>query len=108
VNPDVVKILDLKCPGSKMVECNDFSNLDRLIPGQDEVKFVLTNYDDFKWTENIIYRFELLNRFTILLSPAWGILDPRNIAKWILEKNLQVKLQVPIHKLLWSNKNRGV
>ncbi len=104
---EVVKIMDLKCPGSGEEEANDWSNLDRLDPAQDELKFVIRHREDYEWSARQI-RDRGLDRFTVHVSPVFGELDREELAEWILRDHLPVRLNLQIHKFVWSPERRGV
>jgi 7-carboxy-7-deazaguanine synthase len=103
----VVRIVDVKCPGSGMSEHNLPENMDRL-RANDEVKFVLTDRKDFEWARAFIVRHNLIAKCPVLLSPACGSLAPAQLAAWILESGLNVRLQIQLHKFLWPDRDRGV
>jgi 7-carboxy-7-deazaguanine synthase len=107
VDPRVRVILDVKTPGSGEVEANVWSNLDRLKP-IDEVKFVLCDRGDFDWAAEIVRTKMSTTRCPILLSAAFGRINPSELAGWILASRLQVRLQLQQHKLLWDPSARGV
>lgn len=107
VPAEVIKIIDLKCPGSGMHEHMDLANLDHVNPN-DEIKFVLTSRDDYDWAVQIIQENQLTEKVKILFSPVAESLSSTDLAEWILEDELQVRLQVQLHKILWPDKNRGV
>jgi 7-carboxy-7-deazaguanine synthase len=104
---EVVKIVDLKAPGSGEVDRNDWSNLERLDPGRDELKIVVADRRDYEWARREI-RERGLHRFTVHLSPVHGELDRRRLAEWILEDGLPVRLNLQIHKFVWDPQARGV
>lgn len=104
----VVKIVDVKCPGSGEALRNDWSNLARLAP-HDEVKFVVRDRADYEFARRVIAEHDLAPRAgEILLSPVHGVLDAKSIAEWILEDHLPVRLQLQVHKYIWSPETRGV
>ena len=107
LDPRVIKILDIKCPGSGMAEENLWSNLEHLTP-RDEIKFVIADRRDFDWAASVIRERDLAGRFQILFSPVHGKLDPKELADWILKENLPVRLQIQLHKYLWGPDARGV
>ncbi|AMV37659.1 radical SAM protein [Planctomyces sp. SH-PL62] len=107
VDPRVRIILDVKTPASGEVDANVWSNLDRLRP-TDEVKFVLGDRDDFDWSVDVIRRHDLARRCPILMSAVFGRVDPTELATWILETHLPIRLQVQLHKILWDPRARGV
>jgi 7-carboxy-7-deazaguanine synthase len=100
-------IVDVKTPGSGMVSRNDLANLDRLRPG-DEVKLVLTGRADYEWARDLVRRTDLTSRAPVHFSPCFGALDPRDLAGWILEDGLRVRLNLQIHKWIWGPDARGV
>lgn len=104
---EVVKIVDVKCPGSGEAEANDWSNLARLDPGRDELKFVIADRSDYEWAAGAV-RTRELGRFTVHFSPAFGRQDPTTLAEWILADGLPVRLNLQIHKFLWDPAARGV
>ena len=104
----VIKVVDIKCPGSGEAENNDWTNLDRLAP-HDEVKFVLADRTDYEFAREAIARHRLAERAAaILFSPVHGVLDLKAVSEWILEDRLPVRLQLQIHKYIWSPTARGV
>ncbi|WP_165250565.1 radical SAM protein [Paludisphaera soli] len=107
VDPRVRVILDVKTPASGEVDANVWSNLDRLRP-TDEVKFVLGDREDFEWAVDVVRRHELARRCPVLMSAVFGRVDPTELATWILETRLPIRLQVQLHKILWHPKARGV
>ena len=100
-------ILDVKCPGSGMSDRMHWPNLDRLT-GKDEVKFVLTDRSDYDWACHVLAQYELASRCPVLMSPVFGSLDVRQLAEWILADRLPVRLQLQLHKLIWTPDMRGV
>jgi 7-carboxy-7-deazaguanine synthase len=107
VDPRVRIILDVKTPGSGEVEANCWANLDRLKP-TDEVKFVICDRDDFDWSIGQIRAHRLADRCPVLIGAAFGRLDPAELAAWVLETGLPLRLQVQLHKILWDPSARGV
>jgi 7-carboxy-7-deazaguanine synthase len=108
VPAEVVTILDVKCPGSGEVEKNDWTNLDRLRP-QDEVKFVVKDRADYEFARDVIARTGLASRAAAIhLSPVHGVLDPRTLSEWVLADKLPVRVQLQLHKYIWSPDTRGV
>jgi 7-carboxy-7-deazaguanine synthase len=104
----VVKIVDVKCPGSGEADKNDWKNLDRLSP-HDEVKFVVQDRMDYEFARDVIRRWDLPARCAaVLLSPVHAVLDPRPLAEWVLADGLPVRLQLQLHKYIWSATTRGV
>jgi 7-carboxy-7-deazaguanine synthase len=109
VDPRVGIILDVKTPGSGEVEANVWSNLDvgRLKP-IDEVKFVLCDLADFDWAVSVVRDHRLLDRCPVHFSACFGQLSPTELADWILETRLPIRLQLQQHKILWDPDARGV
>lgn len=107
VDKRVIKIVDIKCPGSGESDQMYFNNLNYLLK-TDEVKFVIKDRGDYEWSKGVIKRFELLEKCSILMSPVLGDIEPRELAEWILEDNLNVRLQIQLHKLIWHPEMRGV
>ncbi len=106
--PEGVKIImDLKTPGSGMAARNRWANLDHL-DAEDEIKFVITDRPDYEWAKGVVGEHGLAARHAVLFSPSWGELDPRDLAEWVLADHLQVRVQLQLHKLIWSPTARGV
>jgi len=104
----VITILDVKCPGSGESARNHAANLDRL-SSRDEVKFVVQDRVDYEFARDVIARHELPRRAAaILMSPVHGVLDPKLLSEWILADRLPVRLQIQLHKVIWSPTTRGV
>lgn len=100
-------VMDVKCPGSGMSEMMRWGNLE-ILGKDDQVKFVIADRGDYLWTVDILNRYRHLKDLTILLSPAFGILQPEDLALWILEDNLGVRLQLQLHKYIWGRAMKGV
>lgn len=108
IDKRAVIILDIKTPGSGMNKEMKLSNLD-YIKKIDEIKFVITDRIDYEWSKGIIHQYKLKDRCHILISPAYGILQPEELAKWILGDALEVRLNLQIHKYIFnSGKNRKI
>ena len=107
VDKRVIKIVDIKCPGSGESDRMDFRNFNYLTKS-DEIKFVIKDRDDYNWAKEIIERFNLSEKCNILFSPVFGEIEPRELAEWILEDNLNVRFQIQLHKLIWHPEMRGV
>ena len=101
-------ILDVKCPLSGEEARNCWPNLDRLRPDQDEVKFVIAGLDDWTYAKQIIERYQLDSRAKILISPAWGSVDLKDLADWVSSSGLDVRMQLQLHKYVWGPETRGV
>jgi 7-carboxy-7-deazaguanine synthase len=104
----VLKIVDVKCPGSGECHRNDWSNLDRLAV-HDEVKFVVRDRTDYEFARDVMMRHGLASRTAaVLISPVHGVMHPRTLAEWILADRLPVRLQLQLHKFIWDPDARGV
>ncbi|HHT9120191.1 MAG TPA: radical SAM protein [Candidatus Hypogeohydataceae bacterium YC41] len=95
-----VRIVDIKCPGSGMAERMDWKNMERLWK-TDEVKFVLSSREDYEWSKVIIDKYALTEKSKVLMSVAFGRLEPRPLAHWILQDGLEVRLQLQLHRYIW-------
>ena len=104
---NVIKIVDFKCPSSGMEMKNLWSIVDNLQP-HDEVKFVIGNREDFYWAKEKITEYSLDKKCTVLFSPTFGEIDPQKIVEWILAENLPVRIQIQMHKMIWSPEEKGV
>lgn len=102
VDPRVVKIVDVKAPGSGMLSANLPENLERLGP-RDEVKFVLADRRDFDWALAFVLERNLDARYPVTFSPAWGELSATELAEWIRDSGRSIRLGVQLHKLLWGD-----
>lgn len=102
VDPRVHVVLDLKCPDSGEQSRNHWVNLTRLRP-HDEVKFVLASRRDYEWMRTVVADEALPARCGVLVSPVWGELDPADLADWVLQDGLDVRLQLQLHKVLWRD-----
>lgn len=103
----VVKIMDLKCPDSGMSEHMRWENLQHLCQ-HDQVKFVLSSRRDYEWARDVIAKYPLLGKLEILLSTAFGRLEPESLVKWMLDDKLDARFQLQIHKYIWHPETRGV
>ncbi|QXP83005.1 7-carboxy-7-deazaguanine synthase QueE [Methylococcus sp. ANG] len=102
VDPRVVRVVDLKTPGSGEVSRNLYANVDALRKG-DQIKFVITDRSDYDWALAKLDEYRLAERCEILFSPVAGALDPARLAEWILRDRLPVRFQLQLHKLLWGD-----
>jgi 7-carboxy-7-deazaguanine synthase len=108
VPPGVVTILDVKCPGSGEASRMHWPNLERLTR-HDEVKFVIGDRVDFDYACDVVARHGLTSGpAAVLFSPVHGVLPPAELARWILESNLNLRLQLQTHKYIWGPEARGV
>lgn len=104
----VVKIVDRKTPGSGEEARWLESNLDHLVPGQDELKFVLTDEADYLWAKAWCKERGVWHRVTVLFSPVWGKLDPTWLAERIVADGIPVRFQLQLHKVVWGADRTGV
>ena len=103
VDPRVVKVLDLKTPGSGECARNDYGTLASLLP-HDQVKFVICDREDYEWARFKLDEYGLAAKVSdVLFSPSHGEQDARELAEWILEDRLPARLQLQLHKLLWGD-----
>jgi 7-carboxy-7-deazaguanine synthase len=94
--------MDLKTPGSGELERNRFDNLQHL-GSHDQLKFVICNRDDYLWSLEMLKAHDLPGRCEVLFSPSQGEQDATELADWILQDQLPVRMQIQLHKLLWGN-----
>ena len=99
-------IMDRKCPGSGMVDRNLWSNIDSL-KTSDEIKFVLAHREDYDWALRVINERKL-ERFNLLFSPAFGLLQPKQLAEWMVEDKVKARLNLQQHKYIWHPRAKGV
>jgi 7-carboxy-7-deazaguanine synthase len=108
VPASVIRIMDVKCPASGEAGRNHWPNLDLLNP-RDEVKFVIQDRADYEFAKDVVGRYDLARRSAaVLFSPVHGVLEPKQLAAWILEDRLPVRLQLQAHKYIWGADVRGV
>src|SRR3954468_7476009 len=104
----VLKTVDIKCPGSGEVKSTNWGNLARLGP-EDEVKFVIKDRDDYQYALAVISRYCLADpAAAILMSPVHGVLDPKSLSEWMLADHVPARLQLQLHKFIWTPETRGV
>ena len=102
LDPRVVRVMDIKTPGSGESARNLMDNLALLTP-RDQVKFVICDRSDYEWSRALAAEHRLPERCQVLFSPSYEQLQPRELADWILADKLPVRLQVQLHKYLWGN-----
>lgn len=102
VDPRVVKVVDLKTPDSGEAAKNLWKNIDHLLQ-HDQVKFVICSEQDYQWAKQAMVEHDLAAKCEILFSPSYGQLNPTDLADWLLKDQLQARLQVQLHKVLWGN-----
>ncbi|MDH5358443.1 MAG: 7-carboxy-7-deazaguanine synthase QueE [Gammaproteobacteria bacterium] len=101
VDPRVVCVMDLKTPASGEESKNRYENIANLKP-QDQIKFVICDRNDYEWACEKLAYYDLANRCEVLFSPVHGNLKPADLADWIIEDNLPVRMQIQMHKYLWG------
>ena len=104
---DIIKIMDIKCPGSGEHKNNNLDNL-KFLETKDEVKFVILNRHDYEWSRDLIHKYKIHEIAHILISPVYDKLELKEIVKWILEDKLPVRLQTQLHKAIWDENTIGV
>lgn len=107
LDPRVVKILDLKAPGSGMDPHNNVDNL-RHLDRKDQIKFVVADRLDYEWAKGVLVEYALAEKVQVLFSPVFGELHPGELAEWLLADRLDARLQIQLHKYLWDPSRRGV
>jgi 7-carboxy-7-deazaguanine synthase len=105
--PGVLRIVDIKTPSSGEVDRMKWQVLDEL-RGCDAVKFVLSDEHDYRWSADHVLRLDLAKRTEVLMSPAHGRLDPRDLVAWIIRDRLPVRVNLQLHKYVWGADTRGV
>ena len=104
---EIVRIVDFKCPSSGMEKKNLWSIVNDLQP-HDEVKFVIGDREDFDWAKEMLNKYSLNEKCSILFSPTFGKIDPSLIVEWILEGDIPVRMQLQMHKHIWESERKGV
>lgn len=107
VPEEVIKILDIKCPGSGEEKKNHLENLKQL-SSHDEVKFVLLDRADYEWSRDLMRKHNLASSVQVLFSPVYDKLNLKDLSQWILDDRLPVRLQTQLHKVIWSKDAIGV
>ncbi|HKE92993.1 MAG TPA: 7-carboxy-7-deazaguanine synthase QueE, partial [Povalibacter sp.] len=102
VDPRVTRVVDVKTPGSGEVDRNRLENLD-LLRADEQIKFVICSRGDFDWARDLVRQKSLDGVCTVLFSPSYTQLEARDLAQWILDERLPVRLQVQLHKYLWGD-----
>ena len=102
VDSRVIRVMDIKTPGSGECEKNLLENIDNLSK-HDEVKFVICDRNDYEWVRGMLEKYDLTSRCEVLLSPTTGKLNAASLADWIVEDRLAVRFQMQLHKILWGD-----
>jgi 7-carboxy-7-deazaguanine synthase len=100
-------IMDIKCPDSGEHQRNRWENLAALKP-TDQIKFVIASRTDFDWAAAIVNEHALDQKFVVLFSAAWGLVEPLALTEWLLASGLRARIQLQMHKYIWSPDTRGV
>jgi len=100
-------IMDIKCPGSGMSDRNRWENLD-FLKASDELKFVIADEADFRWAARLVRDQKLNERCACLFSAAFGLVSNKQLVEWILAEQLPVRLNLQVHKFIWSPRAKGV
>jgi 7-carboxy-7-deazaguanine synthase len=107
IDSRVKRVMDIKCPGSKMEKHNRWENIKSLTT-RDEVKFVIADEADYNWAKSILQKYGLDRKCSVLFSGVFGKLENRTLAEWILHDRLDVRFQLQMHKYIWDPNKRGV
>ena len=102
VDRRVVKVVDIKTPGSLESSKNNFENIEYLLP-HDQIKFVICNREDYDWSKKMMAQFRLTEKCEILFSPSYHQLSYQPLADWILADQLPVRFQTQLHKIIWGD-----
>ena len=103
----VVKIMDIKCPGSGEASKNNLENL-KYLKSNDEIKFVILDRNDYEWSRNFLHQHSANLKAKAILSPVYEKLGLKELAEWVLEDNLPVRIQTQLHKVIWGKDAIGV
>ena len=106
VPKEVIKVVDFKCPSSKMHKKNDWSIIGNL-QKHDEIKFVIGNQQDYEWAKGKIKQFNLYNK-KLLFSPVHDVMNAKELSEWILNDGLKVRVQLQLHKYIWDANTKSV
>jgi 7-carboxy-7-deazaguanine synthase len=102
VDARVSRVMDIKTPCSGEAAKNRYENI-ALLRSHDQVKLIISDHNDYEWAVAVLKRYHLNERCTVLFSPAFGTITPRQLAGWIIEDHLPVRFQMQLHKLLWGD-----
>jgi 7-carboxy-7-deazaguanine synthase len=102
VDPRVIKVMDLKTPGSGEMQRNHYENI-QFLSSQDQIKFVICDQTDYEWAKQQIQKFKLTEKCELLFSPSHGQLANVKLAEWILADRLPVRFQIQLHKYIWGD-----
>ena len=102
VDSRVSIVMDIKTPSSAEMDKNLYSNID-LLKHDDQIKLIISDRADYDWSKKMIDEYRLPDRASVLLSPAFGQQEPRELAQWIIDDRLDVRFQLQLHKILWGD-----
>ena len=102
VDKRVIKVMDVKTPGSGDENSNHYANFE-LLSQSDQIKFVICDHNDYEWSKQVIDKYDLTDCCEILMSPIYQQLEPRFLAEWMLKDNLKARFQIQLHKILWGD-----
>jgi 7-carboxy-7-deazaguanine synthase len=102
VDPRVIRVVDIKTPGSGEEPRNRYENIG-LLRAEEQIKFVICSRADFEWSRDLVRQRSLHRVCTVLFSPSYGQIEARELAQWILDERLPVRLQIQLHKYLWGD-----
>jgi len=107
IDERVMIIMDLKCPSSKMMKKNLYENIEH-IKKTDEIKFVIGDREDYEWSKEMVQKYSLIEKCSVLFSVVFGKLEPVQLVNWILQDRLNVRYQLQMHKIIWTPETKGV
>ncbi|MFC2131912.1 7-carboxy-7-deazaguanine synthase QueE [Bacteroidota bacterium] len=108
IDARVIKIVDFKCPSSKMDNTNNFENI-KYLNKNDEVKFLIADRNDFDWAKEVLNKYQIAGKVNaVLFSAVFKDLNPEKLTEWILLDNLPARLQLQLHKYIWDPNKKGV
>jgi 7-carboxy-7-deazaguanine synthase len=104
VDSRIIKVMDIKTPASGESSRNRLENINYLT-AQDQIKFVLSDRDDYDWAKELLQKLQLDKACEVLFSPVYSQLEPSKLAEWIIEDKLQIRFQLQLHKILWGEQS---
>lgn len=102
VDPRVSRVMDLKTPCSGEAVRNRYENIE-FLTSHDQLKLVIGDRNDYEWAVAVLHKYRLTERCTVLFSPVFGRIEPRQLAQWIIDDHLPVRFQLQLHKILWGD-----
>jgi len=107
VDTRVKRIMDIKCPSSNESDKMNWQNIDQ-INSNDQIKFVIGSEEDYQFARDTIIKYKLEGKCPLLISPVFGTIDLEQLAGWVLQDKLAVRMQLQVHKYIWQPDKRGV